>query len=101
MKLMHDNGYSPEEREAYREVIYSNIILSMKSILDAMDKLNVPLDNQDNAEAKKLIQDQPQLLEVPDFPPEISTPMKNLWEDSGVQACYGRSTEYQLNDSAK
>ncbi|KHJ84352.1 g-protein alpha subunit [Oesophagostomum dentatum] len=27
--------------------------------------------------------------------------MKRLWADSGVQECFARSNEYQLNDSAK
>ncbi|GIY89664.1 guanine nucleotide-binding protein G(o) subunit alpha [Caerostris extrusa] len=27
--------------------------------------------------------------------------MKRLWVDTGVQECFGRSNEYQLNDSAK
>ena len=101
MKLMHDNGYSMAERKAYREVIYSNIILSMKSILDAMEKLVVALGDEANSAAKKLIQDQPQLLEVPDFPHEISSAIRALWADSGVQACFARSNEFQLNDSAK
>ena len=26
--------------------------------------------------------------------------MKRLWSDAGVQACFLRSREYQLNDSA-
>ncbi len=98
---MHDNGYSLAERKAYREVIYSNIILSMKSILDAMEKIGVAIGDEANTVAKKLIQDQPQLLEVPDFPPEVSSAIKNLWADSGVQACFSRANEFQLNDSAK
>jgi hypothetical protein len=34
------------------------------------------------------------------MPTELSTCMKQLWEDSGVQECFRRSREYQLNDSA-
>ena len=26
--------------------------------------------------------------------------MKRLWADEGLQVCFGRSREYQLNDSA-
>lgn len=35
------------------------------------------------------------------FSEELLAAMKRLWADSGVQACFGRSNEYQLNDSAK
>lgn len=35
------------------------------------------------------------------FSEELLAAMKRLWMDSGVQECFGRSNEYQLNDSAK
>lgn len=35
------------------------------------------------------------------FSDELLAAMKRLWVDSGVQECFGRSNEYQLNDSAK
>ncbi|KAG1689655.1 Guanine nucleotide-binding protein G(o) subunit alpha [Nymphon striatum] len=35
------------------------------------------------------------------FSEELLAAMKRLWADSGVQECFGRSNEYQLNDSAK
>lgn len=31
---------------------------------------------------------------------EIGQLMKRLWRDNGVQRCFARSREYQLNDSA-
>lgn len=35
------------------------------------------------------------------FSEELLAAMKRLWLDNGVQECFGRSNEYQLNDSAK
>lgn len=35
------------------------------------------------------------------FSEELLAAMKRLWADPGVQECFGRSNEYQLNDSAK
>jgi len=35
------------------------------------------------------------------FSDELLAAMKRLWTDAGVQECFGRSNEYQLNDSAK
>lgn len=31
---------------------------------------------------------------------ELAGVIKRLWRDAGVQACFSRSREYQLNDSA-
>jgi guanine nucleotide-binding protein G(o) subunit alpha len=35
------------------------------------------------------------------FSDELLAAMKRLWSDSGVQRCYARANEYQINDSAK
>ena len=35
------------------------------------------------------------------FSEELNLSMKRLWTDNGVQECFSRSNEYQLNDSAK
>ena len=35
------------------------------------------------------------------FSEELLAGMKRLWVDTGVQQCFSRSNEYQLNDSAK
>jgi guanine nucleotide-binding protein G(o) subunit alpha len=35
------------------------------------------------------------------FESELLDAMKKLWNDHGVQQCFNRSNEYQLNDSAK
>lgn len=35
------------------------------------------------------------------FSEELLAAMKRLWLDAGVQECFSRSNEYQLNDSAK
>jgi len=32
---------------------------------------------------------------------ELASIMKRLWKDSGIQECFQRSREYQLNDSAE
>lgn len=31
---------------------------------------------------------------------ELAGAIQRLWKDGGVQACFSRSREYQLNDSA-
>lgn len=33
--------------------------------------------------------------------PELAAMMKRLWKDSGIQECFSRAREYQLNDSAE
>ena len=35
------------------------------------------------------------------FSEDLLAGMQRLWTDGGVQECFSRSNEYQLNDSAK
>jgi guanine nucleotide-binding protein subunit alpha len=44
---------------------------------------------------------QPAQIEGDVLPPEVGNAIEALWRDSGVQSCFKRSREYQLNDSAR
>jgi guanine nucleotide-binding protein subunit alpha len=101
MKLLHDNGYSEEEKLAFREIIYSNTIQSMKVIMEAMDRMSIALSNPENEKYKNTIVSLPHQLETQVLPPEVAHAIKELWADAGTLQCYSRSNEYQLNDSAK
>ncbi|OZC10777.1 g-protein alpha subunit [Onchocerca flexuosa] len=41
MKIIHETGYSDEERKAYKPVVYSNTIQSMMAIIRAMGQLKL------------------------------------------------------------
>nr|XP_016849472.1 PREDICTED: guanine nucleotide-binding protein G(t) subunit alpha-3 [Anolis carolinensis] len=51
-------------------------------------------------------EDERQLFSIADsmedgtMPPELVGIIKRLWKDPGIQACFERASEYQLNDSA-
>lgn len=34
------------------------------------------------------------------LPDDLANVIRRLWADSGIQSCFARSREYQLNDSA-
>lgn len=72
----------------------------MRVILEAMATMGIALGNGDNQKHKALILDLPNQIEADVFPVECSAAVKSLWADSGVQACFARSREFQLNDSA-
>jgi len=43
----------------------------------------------------------PNQIEADTFPQDVAESIKLLWADAGIQECFERSREYQLNDSAK
>ena len=47
MKIIHQGGFSAEERIAYRTAIYQNLLESAQAIVFAMHKLSIePVDSQ-------------------------------------------------------
>lgn len=101
MKILHQNGYTQEERLKFKPIVYNNIIESLATILQAMSDLNISLDNPErnvdseilfhyvnNAKAKEI------------FSTELNEAMKRLWLDEGTQRCFMRSNEFQISDSA-
>ncbi|KAG4303653.1 hypothetical protein PCANB_000036 [Pneumocystis canis] len=101
MKLIHEGGYSVEERESFKEIIYSNTVQSMRVILEAMEVLGISLENEENIQHMQVILSQPNQIEGNFLDQKIGDAIISLWKDSGVQQCFQRSREYQLNDSAK
>ncbi|KAI8370016.1 guanine nucleotide-binding protein subunit alpha [Blakeslea trispora] len=99
MKLIHEGDYSIEEKEMYKKIVYSNIIQSMRVILDAMQKMNVQFEDEEAEQYRDCINALPmqvQSLSEVDF-----RALKALWQDQGLKSVLRRSREYQLNDSAK
>lgn len=100
MKLLHDGGYTQDEREAFKEIIFSNTIQSMQAILEAMQNLDCRLKDENRPFASIILDQSCQV--VRDFlPPDVTQAIKRLWKDPNLQSIFERSREYQLNDSAK
>jgi len=101
MKLIHEGGYTREEKESFKEIIFSNTVQSMRVILEAMESLELPLDDNRAEYHVQTVFMQPQQIEGEHLPPEVGNAIAALWRDVGIQSCFQRSREFQLNDSAK
>lgn len=103
MRIIHEGGFQKDEKISYREIVFSNVIESMKSIVNTMQKFNIQLvsPEEEYKAAFDLINGLPAQWEWEyDLPPEIALAIKLLWEDDGVLQTYNKRNEYQLHDSA-
>jgi len=102
MKIIHESGFTSEDFKQYRPVVYSNTIQSLVAILRAMPNLNICFGfNEREGDAKMVMDVVSRMEDTEPFSEELLAGMKRLWVDVGVQECFSRSNEYQLNDSAK
>lgn len=100
MKIIHEDGYSEEECKQYKVVVFSNTIQSIIAIIRAMGKLKIDFGDPARADDARQLFVLAGSAEEGIMTPELAGVIKRLWKDSGVQACFSRSREYQLNDSA-
>uniref|UniRef100_A0A8C4SW68 Guanine nucleotide binding protein (G protein), alpha 15 (Gq class), tandem duplicate 4 n=1 Tax=Erpetoichthys calabaricus TaxID=27687 RepID=A0A8C4SW68_ERPCA len=96
MRIIHGDGYSSEQCQAFKKLIYQNIYTAMKSMVQAMDtlKLSYILPGR----TLKSLVDVPQ---VQTFEPQDVDAIRRLWKDPGIKWCYRRRQEYHLLDSTK
>ncbi|KAM7006947.1 guanine nucleotide-binding protein G(i) subunit alpha-2-like [Tautogolabrus adspersus] len=101
MKIIHEDGYSEDECKQYRAVVYSNTIQSIMAIIKAMANLKIDYEEATRADdARQLFALSAAAEEQGIFPEDLSNVIHRLWADGGVQGCFTRAREYQLNDSA-
>jgi len=98
MKICYQDGYSKDEREAFREIIYSNTIQSMKVLITAAQKLEIEIAKPENKGRSERV------LNISSngdsWSGDIAKDIEALWADEGIQQTFKRKSEYQLNDSA-
>ncbi|NXQ15755.1 GNAI1 protein, partial [Peucedramus taeniatus] len=100
MKIIHEAGYSEEECKQYKAVVYSNTIQSIIAIIRAMGRLKIDFGDPIRADDARQLFVLAGAAEEGFMTSELAGVIKRLWKDTGVQACFNRSREYQLNDSA-
>lgn len=99
MRLIYNKPYDAEERDSYREIVYSNTVQSMRVLLEGVALMEIPIDPSNQVRWDRIIAAPPQ-VEGDQFPPELADAVAVLWKDSGVQKAFARRNELQLNDSA-
>ena len=100
MRILHSHGYSLQDLKMFRDLVHSNTIDSLMTIITAMHTLEISFDGETATENAKLFSQERHTSQDRQITPELGDLMKSLWLDKGVQKCYMRSNEYQLIDSA-
>lgn len=101
MKIIHQNGYTQEERALYRLTIYKNLIDCMKALIGAMQQFEIePEDQSVKAHIEYLVEYN--VDPDPDTPlePKVADAVEAVWKDLSAQKTMDRQSEFYLMDSA-
>eukprot|EP00730_Choanoeca_flexa_P016435 TRINITY_DN7759_c0_g1_i1.p1 TRINITY_DN7759_c0_g1~~TRINITY_DN7759_c0_g1_i1.p1 ORF type:complete len:349 (+),score=75.39 TRINITY_DN7759_c0_g1_i1:243-1289(+) len=97
MRIIYGKGFSQEDLEGYRPLVFQNLLASMKILLDALDLLNLELANK-AIEDKAYDMLDVDVATITDIAPYTEL-LKALWADSGIQAAFERRNQFQLSSS--
>eukprot|EP01091_Cochliopodium_minus_P000200 TRINITY_DN10222_c0_g1_i1.p1 TRINITY_DN10222_c0_g1~~TRINITY_DN10222_c0_g1_i1.p1 ORF type:complete len:348 (+),score=119.40 TRINITY_DN10222_c0_g1_i1:132-1175(+) len=95
MKLIHMKGFNNEERQVFKSIIYDNVLSSAISLVKGANSLNIPISDEEAAEA---------ILEHEDYAPDdlhkLAPIVKRIWSDQGIKRAFEKASSFQLLDSA-
>jgi guanine nucleotide-binding protein subunit alpha len=95
MRYIHRIPFSPQEIESYRQLVFNNLTQGMKYVLDAMEDMELKLQEQ-NMEYMDLIENATDVRDGEPFPKAYYRPLQLLWNDPGVQKAWKRGNEAAL-----
>jgi len=95
MRLIHHIPFSPQEVESFRQLVFNNLTHGLKYLLDAMEDMDlvVSLENRRHIE---LIEGANDIRDGEIFPRHFYEPLRQLWNDAGVQRAWERGNEAAL-----
>jgi GTPase SAR1 family protein len=99
LKIIHMKGFTQQELNSFKPIIFSNIVNSMRSLIEGCNKLQIPIENSQNAEISKHILDEQYFQN--ELTPQIIQDIKTLWADPSIQKAFSMSNKFQLIDSAE
>uniref|UniRef100_A0A670ZIT7 G protein subunit alpha 15 n=1 Tax=Pseudonaja textilis TaxID=8673 RepID=A0A670ZIT7_PSETE len=90
MRIIHGVGFTEDERKDFAKVVYQNIFTSIQAIIRAMESLQIPYGQEENAvNAYKVVSLDPHHARI----------IGGLWKDAGIRTCYKRRSKFHLLDS--
>jgi len=94
MITIYGKGFPESERKTFTPIIFSNIISSMKTLVQQSETYGAV--SGENDAAKKLIDE---LIGDEEIDEKLGNQIAALWNDQGIQTTYDNRAKYQLTDS--
>ncbi|EFE43897.1 hypothetical protein TRV_01339 [Trichophyton verrucosum HKI 0517] len=92
MRIIHSGGFPIDERRQTRAVIYSNMIVAFKLLIEIMEAENISFEHEATEPLAHFIQTSEADVECDEAFTDIKVreAVKTMWEDAGVQKAVAR-----------
>jgi guanine nucleotide-binding protein subunit alpha len=101
MRLTHARKFTDLERESHRVIIFTNLLHSMRLILEVMERDKIEFDNPENTVYLSLFSQVPAIKRNEPYPHDYQIALCALWTDRNVHACLHKANECAINDSVE
>jgi guanine nucleotide-binding protein subunit alpha len=101
MRIIHTNGFQVDERRQIKAVIYSNIIIAFRVLLEIMQTEDIEFADEKTKVYADLLEDTDADLnaDLVFTDKDVKDAMSGMWLDAGVQKAVAKGHEYALNDN--
>lgn len=101
MRILYSGGFAEDERLQVKAVIYSNVVVAFRVILEIMQEEKIAFsDEKMRVHAEVLEETEADVDALHAFRDQkVKESMMGLWKDEGVQKAVAKSHEYALNDN--
>ena len=101
MRIMHTNGFQDDEKIQTRAVIYSNVVVACKVLLEIVEANNIPFEHDSTREHASLLEGvNPDTDAESAFRDDfVKEALIGLWSDAGIQKAVAKGYEFALNDN--
>lgn len=101
MRIIHSSGFQDDEKIQTRAVIYSNVIVTCKVLLEIMEAQHIPFERESARAYASLIEDLNPDTDGESAFRDLQTKeaLHTLWADAGVQKAVSKGHEFALNDN--
>jgi len=87
MKVLHKNGFTPEEFERFKHIIHDNVLTSMKQMIEYAEISNIPINIPESTNAIK---------NASDLTIDLIVHIKKLWDSKTIRDIWEQRNNFQI-----
>jgi guanine nucleotide-binding protein subunit alpha len=100
MRLIYTkDGFTKNEKEEWRVIIFNNILDGLRMAVDAMDEYGFSFEYENTAVHLPTLMQEKDLRPFEPIPIEYLRAFKDLWKDPGLQKVVEKGNEFALHDN--